>query len=75
MKKRSISPGKWILYLILAIQAAVTTYPLIWMIVSSLKDNVSFFADPWSIPKNSPSWSPVFRLRGADFWLECFLQA
>ena len=52
MNKRSISPGKWILYLILAIQAAVTTYPLIWMIVSSLKDNVSFFADPWSIPKN-----------------------
>ena len=52
MKKSSISPGKWILYLILAIQAAVTTYPLIWMIVSSLKDNVSFFADPWSIPKN-----------------------
>ena len=52
MKKRSISPGKWILYLILAIQAAVTTYPLIWMVVSSLKDNVSFFADPWSIPKN-----------------------
>ena len=42
MKKSSISPGKWILYLILAIQAAVTTYPLIWMIVSSLKDNVSF---------------------------------
>lgn len=42
MKKRSISPGKWILYLILAVQAAVTTYPLIWMVVSSLKDNVSF---------------------------------
>ena len=29
----------------------VTMYPLVWMIVSSLKDNVSF-ADPWSIPKN-----------------------
>ena len=52
MNKRSISPGKIILYLILAVQAVVTMYPLIWMIVSSLKDNVSFFADPWSIPKN-----------------------
>ena len=52
MKKSSISPGKWILYLILAIQAAVTTYPLIWMIVSSLKDNLSLIADPRSIPQN-----------------------
>ena len=52
MNKRSISPGKIILYLILAVQAMVTMYPLVWMIVSSLKDNVSFFADPWSIPKN-----------------------
>lgn len=42
MNKRSISPGKIILYLILAVQAVVTMYPLIWMIVSSLKDNVSF---------------------------------
>ena len=113
MKKRSISPGKWILYLILAIQAAVTTYPLIWMIVSSLKDNVSFFADPWSIPKNPQfvnyvtAWKEGiqdyminsivitiatlfiviilscafsfmvarFPFKGADFWLECFLQA
>ena len=52
MNKHSMSPGKIILYLILAVQAMVTMYPLVWMIVSSLKDNVSFFADPWSIPKN-----------------------
>ena len=37
-------------YLLLVFQAVVTIYPLIWMILSSLKDNVSFFVDPWSLP-------------------------
>ena len=31
------------IYVILALQAVITIYPLIWMILSSLKDNVSFF--------------------------------
>lgn len=39
-----------LLYLILAVQAVITVYPLIWMVLSSLKDNVSFFVDPWSLP-------------------------
>ena len=39
------------IYVILALQAVITIYPLIWMILSSLKDNVSFFVDPWSLPK------------------------
>lgn len=42
---------KGILYLILILQAVITIYPLIWMILSSLKDNISFFVDPWSLPK------------------------
>nr|WP_317283390.1 carbohydrate ABC transporter permease [uncultured Sellimonas sp.] len=42
---------KILIYAVLGIQAVVTIYPLIWMILASLKDNISFLADPWSLPK------------------------
>ena len=41
------------IYVILALQAVITIYPLIWMILSSLKDNVSFFVDPWFITERA----------------------
>lgn len=43
-------PWKILIYLILGIQAVVTVYPLVWMILASLKDNISFLADPWALP-------------------------
>ena len=49
MKNKKIIK-KTLIYLILVIQAVITIYPLIWMVLSSLKDNVSFFVDPWSLP-------------------------
>lgn len=52
MKKKHISFSRIILYFILICQAIITIYPLLWMVISSLKDNISFFADPWSLPKN-----------------------
>lgn len=39
-----------LIYAILIVQAVVTGYPLIWMVLSSLKDNVSFLSSPWSLP-------------------------
>lgn len=39
-----------LIYVLLIIWAILTGYPLIWMVLSSLKDNVSFLIDPWSLP-------------------------
>lgn len=38
-------------YLLLLVGAIVFAYPLVWMVTSSLKDNPSFFADPWALPR------------------------
>ena len=43
-------PWKVLTYIILGIQAVITIYPLAWMIIGSLKDNISFLADPWALP-------------------------
>lgn len=37
--------------LLLVIYALLIIYPIIWMILSSFKDNVSFMLDPWSLPQ------------------------
>ena len=43
-------PWKVLTYIILGIQAVITIYPLAWMIIGSLKDNITFLADPWALP-------------------------
>lgn len=40
------------MYFILIVQAIFTIYPILWMVNSSFKDNISFLADPWGIPDN-----------------------
>lgn len=42
--------GQVSLYLVLILGAVVFAYPLVWMLYSSLKDNPTFFKDPWGLP-------------------------
>lgn len=47
--KKKIFTG--IIYIILLAQLVITSYPMLWMIISSLKNNIEFLADPWGLPK------------------------
>lgn len=44
------SPGRLAVFIIFCLMAFNVIVPLIWMVSSSLKTNVEFYASPWSVP-------------------------
>jgi raffinose/stachyose/melibiose transport system permease protein len=48
---RPLRPGTIVLYLFLFIVAIGFIYPLIWLLISSLKTNTEIFTSPWRLPK------------------------
>lgn len=55
MRRRKITPGLVIKYLILILVAVIMLYPLFWMGISSLKENSEIFASPFTLPAD-PRW-------------------
>ncbi len=42
--------GKISVYLLLTTLALLVIYPMLWMIISSFKNNTDLFSDPWGLP-------------------------
>jgi len=51
MQHSRIRTGKIILYLFMGIITVVYLYPLVWVLINSLKSNTELFARPWSLPE------------------------
>ena len=47
--KLNIKPGRVALYTILTIFAVMCFYPLVWLIINSLKTNRELFNNPWGL--------------------------
>lgn len=48
----------WIVRLLLLIWSVAVVYPLVWTLLSSLKDNKQFYSNkPWALPEFPPVWS------------------
>jgi N-acetylglucosamine transport system permease protein len=48
----------WIVRLLLLIWTVAVVYPLVWTLLSSLKDNKQFYGNkPWALPDIPPVWS------------------
>lgn len=45
------SAGKCFIFIIFCIAAAAVIIPLVWLLVSSLKNNTEFLSDPWGLPE------------------------
>lgn len=43
--------GRIVEHVLLVLYAAMIILPILWMIVSSFKDNISFLTDPWGLPE------------------------
>lgn len=39
------------MYVVLVIYLIITGYPVIWMLISSLKNNTEYYSNPWGLPK------------------------
>ena len=50
MKKRKFSPGMCVVYLILIFWALTTIYPILWVILNSLKDRKKIIANSFALP-------------------------
>lgn len=48
-QKKSIPVGKVTIYTLLAVLSLTYLYPLIWMVINSLKNDTELFNNPWSI--------------------------
>ncbi|MGE5612771.1 MAG: carbohydrate ABC transporter permease [Bacillota bacterium] len=48
--KRKMSLGRAILFVIMVIFSAMCIYPIIWLLINSLKDNSEIFINPWGLP-------------------------
>lgn len=48
-QKKSIPAGRTALYMLLALLSLTYLYPLIWLVINSLKDDAGLFANPWSV--------------------------
>lgn len=49
---RKLKSGAWgLVHILLGIYAMIIILPIIWMIISSFKDNITFLTDPWGLPK------------------------
>ncbi len=57
MKKMSLS-GKFLMYGMLTVIALIFMFPLIWMLVSSFKDDAGIFSDITSLKAFLPSFQP-----------------
>lgn len=40
-----------LIHIILIIYALLIILPIVWMVISSFKDNIAFLTDPWGLPK------------------------
>lgn len=45
------SVGKILVFLLFTVFSVLVILPLIWMVLSSLKDNTSFLSEPWALPE------------------------
>lgn len=46
-----LKKGAWgLVHLLLIVYALIIILPIVWMIISSFKDNISFLTDPWGLP-------------------------
>lgn len=50
MKKRKVSPGMCVVYLILIFWALTTVYPILWVILNSFKDKTKIIANSFALP-------------------------
>lgn len=55
MQKKKVKPGIIIKYIILIMVSVLMLYPLLWMGISSLKENSEIFSRPFALPSN-PKW-------------------
>lgn len=55
MHKKKVKPGIIIKYIILIMVSVLMLYPLLWMGISSLKENSEIFSRPFALPSN-PKW-------------------
>ena len=55
MHKNKVTPGIIIKYIILIMVSVLMLYPLLWMGISSLKENSEIFSRPFALPSN-PKW-------------------
>lgn len=46
-----IKPGRVLLYFVMILLALAYIYPLIWLLVNSLKTNTEIFSSPWALPE------------------------
>jgi raffinose/stachyose/melibiose transport system permease protein len=53
--KQTGAAARFIKYAVLIITAFITLYPLLWVLLNSLKTNIELFTNPWGIPKE---WRP-----------------
>jgi len=49
-KTRSVTLGGILIRIVFVIWTVAVLYPLIWAVLSSLKDNVEIFSSPWKLP-------------------------
>lgn len=48
---KSVTLGGILIRIVFVIWTAAVLYPLIWAVLSSLKDNVAIFSNPWELPQ------------------------
>jgi len=45
-----LKPGRAVLYLILGVWAVATTYPFVWLVMTSLKSTFELYSNPFGLP-------------------------
>ena len=48
--KRMKAGGWALVHILLSVYALIIILPIVWMIISSFKDNIAYLTDPWSLP-------------------------
>lgn len=49
--KRIKTAGWGLVHILLAIYALIIILPIVWMVISSFKDNIAYLTDPWGLPE------------------------
>ncbi len=47
----ALKPGRALLYALLGLWAAITTYPFLWVVLASLKSTFELYQNPFGLPK------------------------
>jgi raffinose/stachyose/melibiose transport system permease protein len=55
LKRRKPTVGRIITFIIMGIFAVLCVYPIIWLLINSLKTNAELFSNPWGFPA-VPQW-------------------